>query len=141
MNIEVNILAVILAGIASMAVGFLWYSPLLFAKPWMKLMGYTDKSMKQAQAEMGKTYAMSFIASLVSAYVLYHVMVMSINYFHYAAVPTGVISAFWMWFGFVAPVQMTDVLFGKKTWTLFGINTGYQLASLLVMGLVMGYMM
>lgn len=138
--IEVNYLAVLLAGVASMVVGFVWYSPLLFAKPWMKLMGYTEKSIKEDQAAMGKTYAVSFVVALVTAYVLYHVMVMSENYFHYPMLQTGLTSGFWMWLGFVAPVQLTDVLFGKKKLNLFYINTGYQLVTLLAMGAVLGIM-
>lgn len=137
MNVQVNFLAVLLAGIASMVVGFLWYSPLLFGKPWMKLLGYTSKSMKDAQKEMGKTYGISFILSLVTAYILFHVMVLSENFFGYSALITGLITAFWMWLGFVAPVQLTDVLFGKKQWQLFGINTGYQLVALMVMAVVL----
>lgn len=136
MNIEVNIVAIILAGVASMAVGFLWYSPLLFAKPWMKLMGYTEKSMEAAKKEMGKTYAISFVASLITAYVLAHVMTLSESFFHYAPIYAGVSTAFWMWLGFVGPVQLTDALFGSKKWNLFFINTGYQLASMVVMGVV-----
>jgi hypothetical protein len=138
MNVEVNYLAVLLAGVVSMGVGFLWYSPILFAKPWMKLMGLTAEHMKQAQKEMGKMYFLSFVVTLVTAYVLLHVMTLSENYFHYSKVQTGLTTAFWVWLGFVAPVQLTDVLFGGKKWKLFVINTGYQLASLLAMGVVMG---
>ena len=36
----VNVWTVLVAAVATMVVGFLWYSPALFAKPWMKLMGY-----------------------------------------------------------------------------------------------------
>jgi hypothetical protein len=36
----VNLLAVLACAIAGMVVGFLWYSPMLFANPWMRLMGY-----------------------------------------------------------------------------------------------------
>lgn len=136
--IEVNMIAVLLAGVASMAVGFLWYSPLLFAKPWTKLMGYTQKDFEKEQKKMGMMYGLSFVLALVTAYVLSHVMALSMNFYSYAPVSTGTTSAFWMWLGFVMPVQATDVLFGKKVWKLFYINTGYQLASLLTMGVVLG---
>ena len=33
---SLNLLAIFVAGLSTMAVGFLWYSPLLFAKPWMR---------------------------------------------------------------------------------------------------------
>lgn len=60
------------------------------------------------------------------------------NFYHYPAVQTGLTSAFWMWFGFVMPVQTTTPIFGDKKWQLLGIDTGYQLVSLLGMGLVIG---
>lgn len=140
MEIVVNYVAVLLAGVASMVVGFLWYSPSLFGKQWMALMGHTEKSLEAAKKEMNKTYTISFVASLLMAYVLSHVMTMSMNFFHYDPLPTGLISGFWMWLGFVAPVQLTDVLFGSKSPKLYAINTGYQLASLLAMGAVLGMM-
>jgi hypothetical protein len=137
MNIEVNFVAVLLAAIVSMVVGFLWYSPMLFGKPWAKLMGFTAESLKKAQKTMGPMYALSFVAALVTAYVLSHVMTLSENTFHYARMATGVSTAFWVWLGFVAPVQLTDVIFGGKKWNLFFINSGYQLASLVVMGVAL----
>jgi hypothetical protein len=138
MNVEVNYLAVLIAAVAFMVVGFLWYSPMLFAKQWMKLKGYTAESMKKAQKEMGKWYAVSFVLALITAYVLSHVMTLSQNFFNYAPVMTGVTTAFFMWLGFVMPVQMTGQIFGEKKWSLFAIDTGYQLTGMLVMGVVLG---
>lgn len=137
MNIQVNYVALLLAAVAAMAVGFLWYGPMLFGKQWMKLMGITKESMAAAKKEMGKTYTISFVMTLVMGYVLAHVMALSENFFHYDRLSTGLITAFWMWLGFVMPVQATDVLFGGKKWKLFAINTGYQLASLVAMGVVL----
>lgn len=137
MNIEVNYVAILLAGVATMALGFLWYHPVMFGKPWMKLMGHTPESLKKDQKAMGKLYALSFVASLVTAYVLFHVMALSENFFHYPLLQTGLTSAFWMWLGFVLPVQFTDTIFSHKKWHLLAINTGYQLASLIVMGVIL----
>lgn len=138
MNVEVNYLAVILAGVASMAVGFMWYGPMLFGKQWMKLKGYSSESLKKEQKEMGKWYAVSFVLALFTAYVLSHVMSLSINFFNYDNFTTGLTTAFWMWLGFVMPVQATATIFSEsKNWKLFGIDTGYQLSSLLVMGIVL----
>lgn len=140
MNVDVNYLAVLAAGVVNMVIGFLWYSPVLFAKPWMKEMGYTKQSMQADQKKMGPLYGLSFLAALVMAYVLTHVITFSMSYMGTEAVMTGLTTGFWMWLGFVGPVQMTDVIFGKKSWNLYFINTGYQLASLLAMGFVIGLM-
>ncbi len=139
MNIEVNYVTVLVAAIVSMAIGFVWYT-VLFGKPWMKLMGYTKASMEEARKGMGKTYAINFVLTLVTAYVLFHVIVMSEAYFGNPMVTTGLMTAFWSWLGFIMPVQATDALFGGKPWKLFWINTGYQLVSLLGIGLTIGLM-
>lgn len=135
MDVQVNYIALLLAGVVNMAIGFLWYSPVMFAKRWMKLMGFTAESMKKDQKQNGKWYALSFVVALVMAYVLSHVIVLSENFFHYPRLQTGLTTAFWMWLGFVMPVQLTGVIFSKdKNFELFAINTGYQLVSLFVMG-------
>jgi hypothetical protein len=140
MNIEVNYLVVLVAAIVSMAVGFLWYSPAILGKPWMKLKGYTPDSLKAAQKEMGKLYGLSFVVALVTAYVLSHIMALSEAFYGYPKLQTGLTSAFWVWLGFMMPVQITATIFGDKKWQLFGIDTGFQLVSILAMGIVIGMM-
>ena len=101
-------------------------------------MGITKVDMKSAQKGMVKMYSISFFAALVTAYVLSHVIAASGKSFGSNPLDAGLTTAFWMWLGFIAPVQLTDVIFGGKKWKLFVINTGYQLASLLMMGVVIG---
>lgn len=138
MEVQLNFLSVLVAGLASMGLGFFWYSPMLLGNPWMKMMGYTKESMSEAQKKMGMMYVLSFAATLIMAWVLTYV----IQYSQYATrmdwLYTGLSTGFWMWLGFVAPVQITDVIFGNKQWKLFAINTGYQLVSLLIMGAILG---
>lgn len=137
MNVEVNYLAVIIAGAVSMALGFLWYSVLL-KKPFMKERGFSAESLKKMQKEMGKWYGLSFVLSLVMAYVLSHVMTFSENFYGMPALSTGLMSGFFMWLGFVMPVQATGTIFAdKRNWKLFAIDTGYQLVSLLGMGVAL----
>ncbi len=132
----INFVAVFVAAIATMVLGFLWYSPILFATPWMRLMGY-DPNDKAKLAEMqkgaGKTYSIAFIASLVSAIVLAKIIdISSVNTILY-----GMKIGFAMWLGFVATVQLTGALFSKQPIKLFLINTGYQLICYLAMGAIL----
>lgn len=142
MNLEINYLSILLASVAFMAIGFLWYSPLVLGRQWMKEKGYTKESLQKAQKEMGKLYGMSFVASLLTAFVLAHVMGLSHNFYNYAPLSTGINSAFWMWIGFVMPTQLTATIFSdKKNFRLFGIDTGYQLVGMLTMAVVIALMM
>jgi hypothetical protein len=132
----VNLLPVLVAAIATMVVGFLWYSPLLFAKPWMVLMGYdpNDKTaLEKMQKSAGKSYGISFLASLVSAFVLAKIiLVFTVNSALY-----GMKVGFAVWLGFVATVQLTDVLFARRPAKLYLINTGYQMICYLAMGAIL----
>lgn len=122
-----------------MAIGFFWYSQMAFGKAWMKEKGMDKMSpeeTKKKQKEMGPWYGLTFVTALVTAYVLAHVMFLSQNFFGYPAVQTGLTSAFWLWLGFIMPVQLSGQIFGDKNRKLLGIDTGFQLVSLLAMGVV-----
>src|SRR6266550_5441428 len=96
----VNLFAVLVSAIATMVVGFLWYSPMLFASPWMKLMGYdpNDKAkIAEMQKSAGPSYALAFVASMLSAAVLGKII--AIASVHSALY--GMKFGFAMWLGFV----------------------------------------
>lgn len=131
----IGIFPVLLGAIASMIVGFIWYAPWFLGKPWMKEMGYTPEVMAEKKAKgMGKTYALSFVSSLVVAYALALVMnsvfVASIGGFALVGLVVSV--------GFVVAVKWNDMLFTGDSRTLFLINSGYQVASIVVAAIVIG---
>jgi len=132
----VSVWPVLFAAIATMVLGFVWYSPLLFARPWMVLMGYDpeDKAkLEEMRKGAGKSYGISFVASLVSAFVLAKIIaVTTVNSALY-----GMKVGFAVWLGFVTTVQLTDMLFSRRPTKLYLINTGYQLVCYLAMGAIL----
>lgn len=130
---QVNWLAIIVSAVASMALGFLWYSPFLFANPWMKAMELTKEKLQQAQKKMGPMYALSTVGAILTALVL----AMLRDLTGMVGLSESLILAFWIWLGFLTPVQLTEVIFGGKKPMVYYINTGYQLASVLAMAVVL----
>ena len=65
-NMSINHVAVIVAALSDFLVGALWYSPLLFAKPWMKANRLTAEDLKKGNAAL--TYTVVFILALVISY-------------------------------------------------------------------------
>ena len=132
----VNLWSVLVAAVATMILGFLWYSPLLFAKPWTVAMGYdpNDKAkMDEMRKGAGKLYGITFVASLISAFVLAKIIdVTTVNSALY-----GMKIGFAVWLGFVTTVQLTSTLFKKRPIKLYLIDTGYQLVCYLVMGAIL----
>ncbi len=130
---QVNMLAVVVAAVVSMVLGFLWYSPYLFGKQWMKLSGLNSKELDKAKKGMSKLYGVSFVSTIILAFILSTVLSWSGASTLIEAVTVG----FLVWVGFVATVQLTDVLFSKeKNTNLYLINTGYQLVGLVLMSAV-----
>jgi Protein of unknown function (DUF1761) len=133
---NLNLLAILVAAISTMLVGFIWYSPILFAKPWMREMGYdpNDKaSAEKMRKSAGPAYFGSLIASLVSAFVL----ALFLHEMHVQSLEIGLLVGSHVWLGFVATVQLTSALFTKQSMKLFAINTGYQLVCYLVMSAIL----
>lgn len=128
-----NLAPIVVATIANMALGFLWYSPYLFGTQWIKFMGLTEKSMKEAKKKMGPIYGLATLGALVMAYVLALVL----SQLNIMTMEKALQIVFWLWLGFVMPVQLTEVIFGGKKFQIFFINTGYQLVSMLVMALIL----
>lgn len=137
MNLHhLNWLAILVAAISTMIVGFLWYSPPFFAKSWMREMGYdpNDKAkIQEMRKSAGSAYAGSFVASLISAFTL----ALILHGLRGEDLHFGLMASFHIWLGFVATVQFTGALFAKQSMKLFGINTGYQLVCYLVMGTIL----
>ena len=131
-----NLFAVLTAALSTMVLGFVWYSPILFAKPWMREMGFdpSDKvKVQEMQKAAGPAYFGSFVASLVSAFVL----ALFLHWLRVESLEFGLLVGFHVWLGFVATVQLTSVLFMKQSMKLFAINTGYQLVCYLAMGAIL----
>lgn len=133
---NLNLLAVLVSAIATMVVGFLWYSPLLFAKPWLREMGYDihdQAKMQELKKGASAAYSGSFVASLVSVFVL----ALFLHEMKAQTLEYGLLVSSHIWLGFVATVQLTGVLFMKQSMKLFAINTGYQLVCYLAMGAIL----
>src|SRR5947199_9661413 len=68
--VHVNYLAVLVAAVAVFVLGWLWYSPLLFYMPWMRLRGM-DHVAAMAGAKMpGGKLLIELVRCLVLAYVI-----------------------------------------------------------------------
>lgn len=127
---EVNYIAVVVAAIFSMVLGYLWYGP-FFGKRWMALMGIAPATI--SREGMGRTYAWGFVTALVTAYVLARFVKLA----GATTIAGGVEIGFWAWLGFVATVTAASVLYEKRSTSLYYLNNGYQLVSLAVMGAIL----
>ncbi len=128
---EVNIWAIIVSAILCMAIGTLWYSPLLFGKLWLSLTGNKEPDMKDAP----KIYLGAFINSLVMSFILATLI-------YWIGANTwrdGALVGFLVWLGFNATAHFSGVLWEKKPIKLCLLHTANMLITLLVIGALLAW--
>lgn len=125
--LPINWLAVLVAAIIRMAVGFAWYSPPLLLKPWQALTGVTPETMK---AGLGKAMVVDIIASLIMSFALANIIV-GANISDWL---NGALAGFWVWLGFMATLLVSLWGYENRSLKLIAINLGNNLIALLLMG-------
>lgn len=130
--VNINYLAVLIAAIVSMFIGFLWYGS-LFGKTWMKLMGFNEASMKKMKMTAKRAYIVAFIGTLISSFVLAHF----VDYVQATNISDAIQLGFWIWLGFTAPLLLGSVLWENKSVKLYLINVSHQLVSLVIASVVL----
>jgi hypothetical protein len=128
---KINYPAVVASAAAYWVLGALWYSPLLFARPFIALKGFTPEQLAavEAQSHAGEI-GLAFVSSLVLAYVLAHF----VKFTGAETVRTGMVTGFWLWLGFVLTTNLETVIFEGRPVGLYLINNGYHLVGMLGMG-------
>jgi hypothetical protein len=128
---RINYAAVVVSAIAYWILGALWYSRLLFERPFIALKGLTPEQVAALQAAShGKEIAAAFAGSLLLAYVLAHF----VKFTGAETAQAGIGTGFWLWLGFIVTTSIETVLFEGRPFGLYLINNGYHLVGLTGMG-------
>ena len=132
---DINFWAVVAAAVASMAVGFVWYGP-LFGKIFMRVNGF-DRMTPEQQAQMKKGMAMTYVWQLVASLVMFYIFAAVVGSLGQLTFAGGLMTGFWVWLGFIVPVQLGQQLWGGKM-TLFWLGAGNMLLTMLAAGAIIG---
>ncbi|MCI0706870.1 MAG: DUF1761 domain-containing protein [Ignavibacteriae bacterium] len=139
--LQINVVAVIAATAASFILGFAWYAK-LFAKPWIKEMGY-DPSMRPSAKTMAKGIALMVVGNFLFAWVLAFYLagwlLLPGNPIEFGTLAFAINSALSVWIGFFVPVHLSRVVWEKHSWKLFFINSGYHLVATGIVALILVY--
>jgi len=128
-NFGVNYLAVVVAAVVALVIGFIWYSPRVFGNRWMAYLGTT-------QAQLGNPgptgIVVGVVASLLNAWVL---AVLSLN-LGGKTLTDGVLLGVLAWLGFMATITAAQISFEKKPWGLWVLNNVHNLLVQVIMGAI-----
>ena len=79
---------------------------------------------------MPLTYGLTFLAWLMTAFVLAHI----VDYAMATTLTQGLQTGLWVWLGFMVTYEIIHGLFEGRPFQLYIINAGYHLVALLIMG-------
>jgi hypothetical protein len=128
---DINYLAVIAAALSAFVIGGLWYSPLLFQKPWMRANGLSDADLKKGGE--ARIFGGAFVLSLI----------MSFNLAAFLAGPDttigwGAAAGALSGVGWVALGVAVVALFERRPLAYVLINGGYWSVAFTTMGAILG---
>jgi hypothetical protein len=123
--------AILVSALFLWFLGAAWYSPALFAKPWMAMIGIKKDESKKSSMLAGMIA--SFICDVVLAFVLDHLIVWS----GASTIGWGALIGFIAWVGFFAAPNLPQNIYESRPFKLFAINNGYWLVGLVVIGSIM----
>ncbi|NBC27782.1 MAG: DUF1761 family protein [Bacteroidetes bacterium] len=128
---SISALPVLIATIIYFVLGALWYSPLLFAKPWMKIKNIPEDH----EGGSPMVFVLSFILQFIGVFSL-ALFIEGLG--GYGALH-GALIGFFASTGFVFSLAGATGLFSEVPLKLHLIDNGYHLTGLTLSGLVIGF--
>jgi hypothetical protein len=120
-DFSVSLLPLIVLGLCNFALSWLWYSPVLFAKPWMKALG-TDPGHTMSEEEK-KSMPWLFLSGIVSSFLVVYAIMIVVNSLKLTDFFSGIIIGITIWAGFALTHSLNTLWEGRKPVVLV-INNG-----------------
>ena len=131
--LDVNWLAVLLATIASMALGAAWYMGL--SRQWLAATGKTAEEIKAQSGADATPFIWSALMQLVMAYFL---ALLTPRIVGEVTIASTMIVGIHLWAGFMVTSMVMNQRYEGQKWSLALINGGYMLGIMIVQGVVIG---
>jgi uncharacterized protein DUF1761 len=128
-DFAVNYVAVVIAAVVAMVIGFAYYAPQVMGDRWMSYLG-TTRAQLGNPAPTGMLAGV--VASLLNAWVL---AVLALN-LGGTTVADGAMLGVICWLGFMATITAAGVAFLKQPWGLWVVNNIHNVLVQIVMGAI-----
>ena len=130
-NLYINHLAALVCALANLALGALWYSPVLFYKAWLSETKLTEEQLSKSNP--AKTYGLTFLFALVMSYNLAFFLGDS------ATTPLWRATAgFLAGFGWCTLIFAVIALFEQRSWRYVFSNGSFITVYFTLIGFILG---
>jgi hypothetical protein len=131
-RVKQNYLAILVAAVACFLLEAGWYS--IFLQPWLSGIGRTSQWLTSS----GVNPALQFAVALASEAVIAAAISCLIQLTGPQTLLRGIKVAALLWLGFMLPALSLEYVFEVRPWSLLGINAGFWLVGMILMGAIVG---
>jgi len=132
LHLDTNWISIILATLASMALGMAWY--MILAKQWVKATGKNKDDLMAGGSSAPFIWAA--IAQLIMAFFIYQIT--KIIFDGTIDIKNTVLIGVHLWFGFILTSMTINHRYQNMSWKLTLIDGGYMLGVVVVQGVMIG---
>lgn len=132
MRIRQNFWAIEVAAVANFVFEAVWYS--IFLKAWLNGTGRTMEWLMSTGMSPYVQYGTALICAAVMAAAISCVTPLTGEQTAMRGIKVGLL----LWLGFVVTTRATDYVFEVRPLSLFGINAGFWLIGMMMMGAIVG---
>ena len=130
--VTMNWWAIIVAAIVYMALGAVWYSPMLFGNAWMKGIGKTKEQLTAGLSPL--SYVWALVLSFLAAYGIARICVWAQR----GTVWDGIVVGLLAGTCFVLSSMGVNDIFEQRSRQLSFINVLYHIAGFILIGIIIG---
>lgn len=127
LDLGVNYVAVLVATIAVMVFGFVFFLPQVFGARWMALIGRPGEQMRP-----GPEFVVSIVAAFVNAWTL-AVLARSVDA---STISDGLVLGALVGVGFFGAAFAANTVISKRPWSLFAIDAAHGLIGQMIMAAI-----
>jgi hypothetical protein len=131
--IHLNWIAVLVVTLAGFLLGWLWFSPVLFAKSWMKEMGMTKESFEANPPNMALLFGSCLLYTLLSTTGLAMLLRDHGTHEWFKGAEFGALIGVLL----VAPRMLNGALWEFRSARLLRITVGYELVMFILQGAIL----
>ena len=124
LDLSVNYIAVVVATIAVMVFGFVFFLPQVFGARWLALIGRPNEQLRP-----GPEFVVSILAAFLNAWTL-AVLARSLGA---ATISDGLVLGALVGIGFFGAAFAANTVITKRPWSLFAIDAAHGLIGQLIM--------
>lgn len=131
---DLNYIAIVVAVIAGQVFGALWFSPLLFANPWMDAIGTTKEEIMARPGPKAMPFVIAIAAAFLVAFAIAHIL----QQLNDPGIEDGLIVGGILGVAVFAAMDATHKAFAGNNLKHYLIDNSHTVITFLIVGAIIG---